>query len=162
MEILNISSILVAICALFISYQNYSSQKAHNKNSVRPILNIILGDYQNTIFVKIVNNGVGPATIIDANFIKQSLSKKSLIEIIETNHTYENITYLHFVHDIIGKTIPPAGSITFLKVQADSKPLFALRNDLKSIDITIKYVSIYEDSWTVNRDLSYFGRTLDY
>ena len=37
--------------------------KEQNKNSVRPILNVSVGDYEDNIYVRLHNNGVGPAII---------------------------------------------------------------------------------------------------
>ena len=57
------ASILISIVAVFISVQTFRSQKEQNKNSVRPILNVSVGDYEDNIYVRLHNNGVGPAII---------------------------------------------------------------------------------------------------
>lgn len=58
-----ILTIIIALAAVFISIITYRSQVEHNKNSVKPIIDISLGDYVNDLFAKVKNKGVGPAKI---------------------------------------------------------------------------------------------------
>ena len=60
---ISVCSLVISAAAVVISLTTYWSQKEHNKNSVRPILNITFGDYENDLYIRVDNNGVGPAIV---------------------------------------------------------------------------------------------------
>jgi hypothetical protein len=61
--LLSLCTLVLSLCAVIISILTARSQKTHNKNSVRPLLGIVVGDYEDDLYVRIDNNGVGPAII---------------------------------------------------------------------------------------------------
>jgi len=56
-------SAVVALFALLLSCIAYFGQRKHNRLSVRPLAYIMFGDWEDEIFVKVVNNGTGPMII---------------------------------------------------------------------------------------------------
>lgn len=169
--IIAVTSIVISVAAVFISFITYTSQRKHNQNSVRPILNIVFGDYEDNIYVKIVNNGVGPATIKDLKFSVGNNTTKSLVELIPgeaivTDEHRGKIVDLHtfndFVEDVTGRTLPPNGTIMFLQLQSSDKAqILALRNFLGKVEMSIDYTDIYsKKTWVVDRSLSFFQRTI--
>lgn len=168
---LSVCSIIISIAAVVTSVITYLSQKKHNKNSVRPILNIVIGDYEDDLYVRIVNNGVGPANVTDINCTLNARTEKSLIKLIPyeasvSNSNSEEIANLHqfthFVEDITGRTIPPNGTITLLQLRdADYAQKVALRTYLKEVVVGIKYTDVYNGKpWDCKRELSFFGRDI--
>ena len=45
--IMNIISLLMAFGSIIIAYRTFSSQKKHNELSTKPIIDILVGDYEN-------------------------------------------------------------------------------------------------------------------
>lgn len=56
--IFSITSLIISCITIVIAVNTYKANKEHNRNSVRPILEIALGDYENDLFVRIENSGV--------------------------------------------------------------------------------------------------------
>lgn len=153
---------ITALAAVIISIITYRSQVMHNKNSVKPIIDISTGDYVNHLFVKVKNKGVGPATI-------QSIYCQCVCD----GHNREETALINyfddypfvwttFANDIKDRTISPGGEMILLEAESeDEKVLDAIRNRLRDIKIEINYTNIYNDQMpTRKRDLSWFGRTL--
>lgn len=168
-------SLITSIAAVVISVITYKSQKTHNKNSVRPILNIDFGDYENKLEVQVVNNGVGPAIISDINCTYECAGEKdcqkSLVELIPACGTMKldgrvvrtRMTLLSdFVEDITGMVIPPNGKIVLLQLLEPSAiQLCVFRNFMQNCNIEILYSDIYNSKpWKCQRSLKFFGRTL--
>lgn len=169
--IMSCSSILISLIAIIISINTYKSQVRHNKNSVKPILNIVCGDYENNIYVRIDNNGVGPALIKSISCSTERRTECSLFELIPTevrvtSSYFDGFVPLFpltdFVEDIAGRTIAPAGNIILLQlVEPEEKQRFALRNVLQQITVYVEYTDIYgEEDMHAKRELNFFGRTL--
>lgn len=167
-------SLLTSVVAVVISINTYQSQKEHNKNSVRPILDIVLGDYEDNLYIRVVNNGVGPAIITDISCISKKAdgekTSKSLVDLIPYSATVKRLnsesiadlrTYTDFVEDISGRTISPDHGIVLLRMENPSEnQRLVLRDFLKDCCVEIHYTDIYNsDPWTSKRDLDFFGRT---
>jgi hypothetical protein len=56
-------SVAVAIIAIFVSIKALRHQREHNKLSVKPLAQVLIGDYENRVYVKLVNTGTGPMII---------------------------------------------------------------------------------------------------
>ncbi len=167
-------SLVLSVVAIIISINTYRSQKEHNKNSVRPILNIVLGDYEDDLYVRVDNNGVGPAIVSSINctcsYFHELMSANSLVDLIPYKATVQGKnsgatanmhSFTDFVEDITGRTIPPGGSITLLRIENPKREqLLAFRNLLKKCSVEIGYTDIYSSKpWECKRSLDFFGRT---
>ena len=170
----SIFSLAISVVAIIISINTYRSQKEHNKNSVRPILNILLGDYEDVLYVRVDNNGVGPAIVSSTNctcsYFDELMSANSLVDLIpyeatikgKNSFTTANMhSFTDFVEDITGRTIPPGGQITLLRLEKPERAqLIAFRNLLKNCCVEIGYTDIYNsEPWNCKRSLDFFGRT---
>lgn len=171
---ISIGSIIISTVAVFISIITYKSQKKHNKNSVRPILNVILGDYEDNLYVRIDNNGVGPAIVSSinciCNYFDEPISANSLSGILPfkaiIKGAFKKTVDMHivtdFVEDIAGRTISPGGHIMLLQIENPSmEQLLVFRNLLNKCHIEVEYTDIYESKyWKCKRLLNFFGRNL--
>lgn len=168
---ISVCSILTSIVAVIISITTYKSQVEHNKNSVRPIIDIIFGDYEDDIYVRIDNNGVGPAIIKGVLCLNGQKKADSLIKLIPqkarltTPYCDESIKlspFSDFVENISGRTLAPGGHITLLQLSnPDPKKRTILRYILKDIALQVEYTDIYKkETMNTQRELSFFGRTL--
>lgn len=162
---------ITSIMAVAISFITYKSQKKHNQNSVRPILDIIFGDYEDDIFVKVVNNGVGPGIIRSVEFKKGTeeegslialMPKKIMVKIDGRTVEAELQEYVTFMEEVDGRAIPPGGEILFLRYQPEGKyDLYGIRKALSDIMVTIRYTDIYEKkTWEAKRMFDFFGRLI--
>ncbi len=168
---ISVSSIITSVIAIVISITTYKSQVRHNKNSVKPILNIICGDYENDIYVRIDNYGVGPAIIKrvlcsngkdNDSCLYHLIPEKARVKTQYSDSTVKLTALTHFVEDITDRTIALQKSIVLLQqVDPDSKIRVALRTVLEKITIQVEYTDIYgKEKFVVKRSLAIFGRTL--
>ena len=173
--VISACSLIISVVAVVISVNTYHSQKEYNSNSVRPILDIIFGDYENNLHVSIDNHGVGPAIVNDVICTRKKgdriENEKCLVDLIptqmdiKTGHGIREIdlgVLTDFVEDIRGRAIPPGGRVVLLqKKDPDEDQLYALRCVLKDCSLEIDYTDIYgEKAWETKRNLDFFGRTI--
>ena len=153
---------ITALAAVIISIITYRSQIKHNKNSVKPIIDISVGDYVNDLFVKVKNKGVGPATIQSIHCLRTSDGLHQDEAALINYFSDYPFVWTTFANDIKDRTISPGGEMTLLEAQSDDEEtLDEIRNRLKDIEIEIEYVNIYNDRMPMRkRDLSWFGRSL--
>ena len=178
--VISVCSLVTSIVAIIIAIITYKSQVRHNKNSVKPILNIVVGDYEDDLYVKIVNNGVGPALINKTLCVNKRYKQEDFC-LIQNSRLIQDPCLVHliphsvkfrdsfvvlshftdFVENIEGRTIPPGDSITLLELSGKREKYNALRAILKDVTVTVHYSDVYNDKQpTTERALDFFGRTL--
>lgn len=158
------SAIALVFSALAVIYQIKSY-----KNNVKPIIDIIIGDYDNNIYVKLVNNGIGPAIIKelkcvylgDIPLIRKQTS--TLIELLMEEGATSSVieSYSTFVEDVMGRTMPPNDEIILVQIKNGSqKDNVALRLMLQNIEVQVYYEDMYNRIFYQKRLLDFFARTL--
>lgn len=160
--VVQLATIATAVAAIVISIITYRSQVTHNKNSVKPILNVSCGDYVGEIFVKIKNKGVGPATVLSVKCENgMTETKHCECSLIRYFHNFDFL-WTTFADDITGFTIAPGGEIVLLVAKSNNETtLQEIRKRLSNIVVTIEYTDIYGDKMKPStRNLNWFGRTL--
>lgn len=172
---ISVCSLVISAAAVVISLTTYWSQKEHNKNSVRPILNITFGDYENDLYIRVDNNGVGPAIVAGVTCtccqFSEPKSADSLIGLmpyqavmpgIHGDISVDMTSFTDFVENIAGRTIAPGDGITLLRIKGPTRlQLWAFRNFLRDCCVEVQYTDIYDSKpWTCKRSLEFFGRTL--
>src|ERR1700683_2438440 len=58
-----VAALLVSTVSIILAIFNMTTQRTHNRKSLMPIAHVRLGDYENRIFVRLHNDGVGPMLI---------------------------------------------------------------------------------------------------
>ena len=174
--ILSLCTVVLSLCAVIISILTARSQKTHNMNSVRPLLGIVVGDYEDDLYVRIDNNGVGPAIITNikccATYNVTCKEGKSLVELLpvvmrvkcgNTTELLDLTKFTDFVEDITNRVIPVGGSITLVRLARPSEmKKQALRYALSKCRVEVSYSDIYDSKpWSCTRDLDFFGRTIN-
>lgn len=152
---------VIAIVAVVISFATYIGQIKFNKQSIRPVVDIITGDYEGDVFVKIVNNGVGPAIIQSIDCIGLNGMRNSvLIDLIRTiSDDLSDVVFSDFTEDIVNRTLPVNGEIVLVALNTEDEEIqMMLRRVLKDVTIDIQYKDIYEDSFYKNRKLDFYNR----
>lgn len=167
----NLLIALTSICAVVISVVSVvftvrfsSLQIKHNQNSVRPISAIKVSDYENSIAVKIGNHGTGPLIIKKLYFTderedRQGIKYDTIIELMPSIDQSWNT----FTECVNGWSIPVNGNIIPIALKPISKPMSDLtkrkvRGALSTITVHLEYKDIYDNEFTDERKLDFFGR----
>ncbi|MDL2264498.1 hypothetical protein LJC31_07595 [Synergistaceae bacterium OttesenSCG-928-I11] len=149
-------ALLMSCISVFSAIFFSLSQQKHNKNSVKPICEIILGDYENKIEVRLENVGTGPLIIKELRCIKNDTTQSNLMHYLPRYNNYDV-----FVEEINDRTIPVNGRIVLVSCSDPPEEIKkCLRASLKDVKISVEYVDIYGSQFTRSRELDFFGRTL--
>lgn len=181
---------IISGLTLLMTYKISTRANNISKNSVRPYLDIIIGDYNNHTYIKIKNNGLGTAIIKNIDFIyenkltNESMYTSDIITIINEYNKYINPSendnkYVTFVEDIKGRGIGPQDEIIILEKRYEctnstnqkeakfikniiSPKRKKLLNVLKDLKIKVEYTNVFGDEIipSCERELHFFGRNL--
>lgn len=155
-----ISTLAVIVSVTTLILQNFTSRKQYE-----PILDIILGDYIEDKYIKIENNGCGPATICKCEFTVEKTSKDSpkkafnaYLQKISKKPVPDN-TWDTFVDNIVDRTIGAEREKMIIYLKSNDKELNALFLEVFSkMIIKIQYKDIYGRKKTVEKACSFFSR----
>jgi hypothetical protein len=158
--IATIASATAALLALFVSIYTIMMQQRHNRLSVMPAPEITVGDYENSLMVKIRNNGSGPLRIIDVEITEGHSESSALFRHMPSISRPWN----DFTGDIAGRTVFPNDHIVLIELtQYKNEIDFAEMRDkvrlaLSKLSLSIRYTDIYKSKFpTCNRKLDWFG-----
>lgn len=164
-----IAAVVVSAISVILGVRASIKQMEHNRNSVRPVAAIRLGDYEHKLCVKFVNIGLGPLIVDELKVTSSSGdSWSALIEAMPV--LPDDITWTNFASDLDGQPIG-AGEERFLiqlEFEEDDLPNYVkvaleeVRRALMDLTVHIRYEDIYGVEMPLcERDLEWFGRTLD-
>lgn len=161
------ASVIVAVCAAIISLASLAvairalrSQREHNYLSVRLIGHFSRGDYEDCIFVKLKNYGVGPLLI--GSFIVQAAQSthKRLIDALGS--VASETTWDTFTDTIDGRALAPNKEFVLLKgsFSTSQKAVKAkIRLALSKMTLRLTYKDIYgRVQPEIREPLSWFAR----
>jgi hypothetical protein len=141
-----------------------ASDKELARDTVRPLAYIAVGDYENWVFVKVVNNGTGPMIIksITVNGAPEPLYKAL------PNPSSWGVYWRHFVEDTADRSVRAGGELVlvdlFYNEKKMSKEKFVIARDeirraLAGITVSVEYTNIYnENQPAAVRELKWFRR----
>jgi len=147
-------SILIGLIGLQI-------QRNHNKKSVLPIGTINLADYEDSIKIRISNNGVGPLIIKSCSTRSSNKSKGYPIDWMPIKIIFDT-----FRKGLENHAIVPGASLTLLekkinfKKEKQIKELDDIRSILKNLELELEFTDIYKKNFKTRRKLDWFGRNL--
>ncbi|PKN52395.1 MAG: hypothetical protein CVU55_07655 [Deltaproteobacteria bacterium HGW-Deltaproteobacteria-13] len=159
--IIALSTVVISLISLFVAVKALNTQREHNKLSVKPIAHFSKGDYENQIFVKVKNYGLGPLIIEEFNVSKEKCSFKRLVDSFDGLGAL--ITWDTFTDDIEGRVLAPQNEFILIKAsftpdQDDIRK--AIRESLANTTLTIKYKCIYDEVQPeVQEKLEWFARS---
>lgn len=141
---------LISFVSLYVSHKTAKHQETHDRMSVRPLVYVAVGDYENRIYVKIQNNGVGPLILKRITVVGAAEPDKPLIEAMP--ELPPKAAWANFVEDIAGRSIPPGGEVFLIDLEegsSASRASFSLARDkvrlaLGTLTIKVEYTDVYD------------------
>src|SRR5262249_20934 len=107
--IVALASLVIAVLAFLSSRKTSRAQQEHNRLSVRPLLNIAIGNYELNLFVSLVNNGTGPAVIKSITDIGAANPSEPLIKAMPDLPHDDLVSLRYFASDPTGRSIRAGG-----------------------------------------------------
>ena len=162
-----IAALAISFLSIVLTTLNLWMQRTHNRKSVLPIGHIAVGDYEEDVFVRLRNDGIGPMIIEDVTVYRTNKpgdSKNSIIDFMpELPGEYAWATFLR---DIIGRAVSPQDQLTLIELKGEpthedfeaSKNI--VRRVLSELSVTVSCKNIYNERMpTISRRLDWFGRS---
>ena len=147
---------VLTISTVFISFFALCTTKRFNRHSVRPIAEIHTCDYEDDVSVSLRNVGTGPLTIKSFVCTNGQIKSESLVKVVNLSH---DVAYTTFEEELLGRTLPPNESIVLIRLNSNENPrIQQLRKELGNISIQLEYEDIYEKTFAVTKNLTYFKR----
>lgn len=158
-------ALVVSTIAVAISIWGVCSQRKHNKLTVRPLAEITVADYEDSLRVKLLNNGTGPMIVTEVTVSNGSDVKQCVVDwmpALPNDRSWNN-----FTDDLRDRTLRPGGEIVLLelteheKEKGFSRCRDTVRQALAPLRVTVSYTDIYNQIMPSRvKDLSWFGRTM--
>lgn len=157
-------ALLISLVAVLIAWKTAKQQRKHNTLSVRPIPEVTMADYENSLWVKLGNHGSGPLLIKSFSAVFQGNSCNSLIDCMpDLNGRH----WTNFSGAIDGRSLLPGKEIVLIELTAESEETnFSILRDLARLslsdtEIFVLYSDIYESEFPLyTKSLSWFRRNL--
>lgn len=158
--IIAMSAIIISIISLFVAVWSLYSQKKHNQLSVKPIAHFSKGDYENQIFVRIKNYGLGPLIINKFEITRDNQLFKRLIDSFDEIDT--PFVWDTFTDDIEGRVLAPQKEFTLIQGSFEPEQNY-IREEIRSLlsktTLTIHYKCVYDkEQPSVTEQLDWFSR----
>ena len=146
-----------ALASLVVAVLVFRSAHKHNQLSVRPLLDIAIGNYELNLFVSLVNNGTGPLILKSIMVIGAADPTKPLIDAMPDLHLSPDdpIALRYFASDPNGRSIRAAGGeIILLRLRYTGEKEFqnrfntprdTIRAALAPLTLRVEYTDIYEN-----------------
>lgn len=158
-------ALFVSCVSVWISIATARSQRRHNELSVRPIAEVTVADYEDSLRVKLRNNGTGPMIVLAVTVANEANARESLIEWMPKLPTER--PWNTFTGDLRRRTLQAGAEIILLELTEHENEVnfSALRDRIRAalapLTVNVEYTDIYD---TVIRpckkSLSWFGRNL--
>ena len=137
--------IITGVIALFFTAISLQIQRKHNRLSVKPIADVMVGDYENELEVYIENKGTGPLIIKNLSFTNQDgKTEKAINNFFGSD--FKNVVWDKFGPDIDKRAILPNESITLIKLSGKSanKSFVRVREKVRKVLTQIQVEWVYQ------------------
>jgi hypothetical protein len=156
-------ALLVSAVSVGISVWAVRSERRHNELSVRPLAEITVADYENSIRVKLRNHGIGPLIITAVTVTDGSSTRPTLLDWMPDLPAQRHWT--NFTDQVRDRTLAPGGELVLLELteDEDEEDFGACRDlaraALAPLTVNVEYTNIYNTVMPPRRKaLSWFGR----
>jgi hypothetical protein len=156
-------ALLVSAIAVGISVWAIKSQRKHNELSVRPLAEITVADYEDSLRVKLRNHGIGPM-IVTAVTVSDGANAKPTILGWMPNLPKDR-PWTNFTDEVRDRTLAPGSELVLLELtEYEGEDDFAECRDLARaalapLTVNVEYTDIYNNAMPPRqKGLSWFGR----
>ncbi len=156
---------LVSCVSVWCSISATRKQDRHNKLSVRPLAEITVADYENSLRVKLRNNGSGPMIVLALTVSDGKNTRETLIDWMPA--LPKQRPWNTFTHALQRRTLQAGAEITLLELtEYEGETSFSecrdkVRKALAPLTVNVEYTDIYETvMMPCQKSLEWFGRNL--
>jgi hypothetical protein len=156
-------ALAVSAISLVVSLWSLRVQRRHDVLSVRPLPEVTVADYEDSLRVKIRNNGSGPMIIQSLTVWTGTDSKQSLVECMPKLPAGR--PWNGFSHRLENRSLLPGADIVLLELtEYEGEQSFAQCRDLtraalSALTISVKYSDVYDTVLPeYSKSLDWFGR----
>jgi hypothetical protein len=161
-----IAALVISFLSILLAVLSTVMQIRHNRKSVLPIAHISVGDYENHLFVRLWNHGIGPMIVERIQIIEtktgQQISDATIDAMPKLPVDYP---WAIFVGDISGRAISAQYSIILIQLDGDQnddgfkKIRTQVRKALAPLSVKVEYRNIYNKKMpSTRRNLDWFAR----
>ena len=158
-------ALFVSCVSVWIAVSSARSQRRHNELSVRPLAEVTVADYENSLRVKLRNNGCGPMIVLALTVSDGSSAHESLIEWMPT--LPQGRLWNTFTHALRRRTLQAGAEIVLLELtEHEGEAHFSVcrdqvRSALAPLTVNVEFTDIYGTViQPCRKPLSWFGRNL--
>jgi hypothetical protein len=152
-------STLLALWAVYL-------QREHNRISVRPMPDIVFGDYENEIKVGLHNHGLGPMILVQVEILKnQVVMADNLVDLMPGQP--RGISWKDFVKQLKDRILAPGEEKMLIKLSGSTKNKTFIkfrnkvREELSPLVVKVYYKGIYDKRVLVfEKSFGWFGRPI--
>jgi hypothetical protein len=163
-------ALVISVVSVGVSRQALEIQRRHNILSVRPLPEITVADYEDSLRVRLRNNGSGPMIIRFLAVSNGSESKSALIDCMPDLPSGR--AWADFVHSVDNRSLLAGAEINLLELTKDNNLDLHLdggrsyehsrdlvRAALSTLTVTVTITDVYDTVLPVySRKLDWFGR----
>jgi hypothetical protein len=160
-----ILTVFVSCVSVWISVSSARSQRRHNELSVRPLAEVTVADYENSLRVELRNNGSGPMIVLAVTVSDGANAHESLIDWMPALPMGQ--PWNTFTHALRHRTLQAGAEIVLLELtQHVNEANFAVCRDrvraaLAPLTVNVEYTDIYATVMRpCQKPLSWFDRNL--
>lgn len=160
-----ILALFVSCVSVWISVSSARSQRRHNELSVRPLAEVTVADYEDSLRVKLRNNGSGPMIVLAVTVSDGANAHESLIEWMPA--LPQGRPWNTFTHALRRRTLQAGAEIVLLELtEHENEANFAVCRDrvraaLAPLTVNVEYTDIYDTVMRpCRKPLSWFARNL--
>ncbi|HIF5567228.1 TPA: hypothetical protein ACX3DA_004634 [Vibrio parahaemolyticus] len=158
-DVIAFFALIVSIVSIYVALKVLRSQTRHNILTVKPLISIDSGDYEDHVYVALRNDGMGPLIIKCCKFIKNGKVYESLVETVD--NLERDFVWNTFKGSV--DIIRPQESVMLIEArfnqQTDDDIRNSIRDSLSDTSCSIEYTCLYQEKHPVYKvDLSWFSR----
>lgn len=155
-------ALFVSFISLIVSVVALKHQRRHNILTVRPLPEITVADFEQSLRVKLRNSGSGPLVV---NSLRANIGENIYRSVIECLPDLPGRDWTNFSGAIDGRSLLPGSEITLVELtEGEEEILFNSNRDLARralslVSIEIKYTDVYGSKFKpYTKELDWFGR----
>jgi hypothetical protein len=156
---------ITSVLSVIFTWRTLRHQRRHNRMSVLPIPYITVGDYDNTVYVKIRNTGTGPLIINSLSVLGGQFPSEPL----EKNmpQLEAGVDWTDHSGPSNGRSIAVGGEMILIELYSSDvgenfrKSRDLIRDALGNLSLSLNYSDVYGSKFVeCSRDLKWFHRDL--